>query len=287
MQHLKQTQQPTTSMPSNALGNLLKNARLKKGWTQSQLAVKCGWLDSQQSAESNSRIANYERGNRTPRTDDLPVLAVVLSISPIALFKAIAEDAPPENDIHDINESGSAKWAYSSRSPGIVFTPRIRDALDELSINEDTTNEYIIDDEQSPFASISLYSNSALSAGPGVTLHDESAIEELAFRKDWLKKKGLSDANLVAVPCSGESMDPTIRNGEIVLIDTSDRALRDNKIYAINFGEEALLKRVFRDYDGGYILRSDNDIEADRKVPADDAELLRVIGRAVWHGGDL
>lgn len=257
-------------MPKSSLGDLLKKARINKGWTQSQLAVECGWLDSAQSSESNSRVANYESGNRTPRTDDLPILAVRLNLSPAELMQAIAKD-------NFSNESFSKIKAELD----VVHEP----VMNSTGANSSEFFNKRRSDKE--YATISLYADAALSAGPGMTLHDESRIEELAFRKDWLAKKGLFEDKLVAVPCIGNSMEPTIFDGEIVLINTSDQVPRDNKIYAINVGDEALLKRVFRNYDGGYILRSDNAVEADRNVPADNTGQLRVIGRAVWHGGDL
>lgn len=234
------------------------------------------------------RLLAALRENGLPEHGQGTWLAQKMDVTPKAVNKWIKGESMPDQK----KWSKLASVLHKSRAyfyEGMEIGAGLVDAVAELE--DGTTPAYTAipttRESNSVYATIHLYSNSALSAGPGVTLHDESAIEQLAFRKDWLAKKGLSENKLVAVPCCGESMEPTIKDGEIVLIDTNDQTLRDNKIYAINFGEEALLKRIFRDYDGGLILRSDNDIEADRKVPASDTELLRVIGRAVWHGGDL
>lgn len=232
------------------------------------------------------RLIAALRENELPEHGQGTWLAKKMGVTPKATNKWINGESMPDqrkwSKLADVLNKSRA-YFYEGMEIGAGLVSAVNET--NATYGEPTNDQPV--EYPSQHAKIAFYVNSALSAGPGHTAHDENTIEEIAFRRDWLTKKGFSENKLVAVPCSGDSMEPTIRNGELVLINTDDSILRDNKIYAINFGEEALLKRVYRHYDGGYILRSDNNIEADRKVPAEEVELLRVIGRAVWHGGDL
>lgn len=58
-----------------AIGEKIKQARKLKGLTQGELAQRCGW------SRFPSRISNYERGLREPKSEDLLKLAQALNIS--------------------------------------------------------------------------------------------------------------------------------------------------------------------------------------------------------------
>ena len=42
----------------------------------------------------------------------------------------------------------------------------------------------------------------------------------LAFKRDWLARMGLRPENLSVIAANGESMAPTIHDGEVLLIAT-------------------------------------------------------------------
>ncbi len=51
-------------------------------------------------------------------------------------------------------------------------------------------------------------------------------------------------------------MAQLIRKGDVLLVDLSDRALHDGRIFAIRYAHELRLRRIFRRYDGWLILRT-------------------------------
>lgn len=61
------------------IGERLKNIRVSKGISQSQLAEFCGWSGA-------SRVANYEKGTRSIGADDAIALTRVLNVSPSFLL---------------------------------------------------------------------------------------------------------------------------------------------------------------------------------------------------------
>lgn len=79
----------------------------------------------------------------------------------------------------------------------------------------------------------------------------------ITFRKEWLLKKGYSASRLIAVGVKGESMEPTMSDGDTVVINTADTVLKDGATYAINYDGEDIIKRMVKDF-GRWFLVSDN-----------------------------
>lgn len=130
----------------------------------------------------------------------------------------------------------------------------------------------------------------ALSAGPGASVIREDHDSYLHFRRDWLKKKHYEPRKLKALDVNGDSMEPRITDGDIVLIDTGDTAIKDGQVYAIRYGEDVKIKRLSVRYDGSVVLSSDNPAAPGPReeiVPTEELEHLHIIGRAVWVGGDI
>lgn len=128
-----------------------------------------------------------------------------------------------------------------------------------------------------------------LSAGDGdpVFESDETA-PPLAFRKEWLLKEGLKPKDLVVAYAKGSSMEPRIFDGDTLLINTADKgkALQDNKIYALRYGDEIRVKRIIRKMNS-VLLVSDNSSYPDEEVTLDESDQLQVLGRIVWISGTV
>lgn len=129
------------------------------------------------------------------------------------------------------------------------------------------------------------------SAGNG-HLNDHIEIKGgLAFKKAWLARMALRPENLHVINSGGQSMEPTISEGDVVLMDESQIEPRDGKIYVIRVhGGELIIKRLIRAITGGWIIRSDNNDKRsfpDQPINESEIDLLQIIGRVVWHGGAL
>ena len=128
-----------------------------------------------------------------------------------------------------------------------------------------------------------------ISAGPGRHASDDYERRSLAFSDSWLRSKGLKRKDLVIIKVHGESMEPRLSNGDVALINTADREIKDHKIYALRYGDDLRIKRLSTRYDGAIVISSDNPMPEfkDEVVPAQELPQLHVIGRAVWVGGEL
>ena len=120
------------------------------------------------------------------------------------------------------------------------------------------------------------------SAGPGALDADERPVGQLRFSQRWLKDHGLDPAMLSAIEVEGDSMEPTLRDGDEILVDRTPRPLRAG-IHVVRADDALLVKRVER---AGERLRLISDNRAYREVerPAGEVE---IVGRVVWKGGRL
>ena len=127
----------------------------------------------------------------------------------------------------------------------------------------------------------------AVAAGSGAPTTNEPT-EFIAFRRDWLRPTFGSDPSDLRLEVAvGESMEPHIRNGDLLLIDTTDRTFRNFGIYVIEARGERVVKRVQRKFDGSLILISDNQTYQPESIPANLAKEVTVVGRVIWRGGQV
>jgi phage repressor protein C with HTH and peptisase S24 domain len=119
-----------------------------------------------------------------------------------------------------------------------------------------------------------------LSAGGGAFVLSEQMGEMYSFRKEWLRRVASSPRNVVLMNVRGDSMAPTIKNGDTVLIDTGRRHIYDGNIYALRLEETIAIKRLSLLPGNRIMILSDNKAE----YPPYNAEAkeVHVIGQVVW-----
>lgn len=88
---------------------------------------------------------------------------------------------------------------------------------------------------------------------------------------------------ILVVRVDGAGMEPLIRRGAYVGLDSDRTRVRSGEIYGIYVPHEGLvLKRVFFDADNDrFLLRSENPEHPEQSVPTSAAE-DKIIGRVVW-----
>jgi Peptidase S24-like len=121
------------------------------------------------------------------------------------------------------------------------------------------------------------------SAGPGATAQDERAIGAFGFSRRWLREQGLDPQALSSIRVEGDSMEPTLREGDEILVDRSPRPLRDG-IHVVRTGDALLVKRLVTGRPGLVTLVSDNPAYPAFELAAGQ---LVVVGRVVWKSGRL
>lgn len=121
------------------------------------------------------------------------------------------------------------------------------------------------------------------SAGPGVLPTEEEPVGQLRFSSRWLKMQGLEPGALSVIAVEGDSMEPTLRDGDEILVDRTPRALRAG-IFVIRMDDVLLVKRLEPGRVGQVTIISDNPAYGRSERSLADVE---VVGRVVWKGGRL
>lgn len=128
--------------------------------------------------------------------------------------------------------------------------------------------------------------NVQASAGGGSLVESEQVVDFLAFKSWWVRTTmHMNPADLVLISAMGDSMYPTIREGDLLLVDKSQRDVKDDAIYVMRLNDALVAKRLQKLYDGSIQIKSDNKQYDAQLVPHDRVGMLTIIGRVVWIGG--
>ncbi|MEO6718013.1 MAG: S24 family peptidase [Novosphingobium sp.] len=126
------------------------------------------------------------------------------------------------------------------------------------------------------------------SAGHGAMAEVEAHHARFGFDERWLKNLTASrPSSLSVIRVDGDSMEPTLSDGDEVMVDLSDTAqrLRDG-IYVIRSDDTLLVKRVALGPQGKQIsIVSDNS--AYPSWPDVDRRSIHIVGRVLWFGRKL
>lgn len=155
------------------------------------------------------------------------------------------------------------------------------------------SNGYAANQERAPYSvesgyiSVPLYEEVRVSAGPSATVECDLTTKPIRFNETWLRTElGVNPAALILVLVDGDSMDPTFRSGDLVLVDTSANRLVREGVYVLRDGDMLLIKRVRAIFGGGIEIISDNQAFRSVSMTANELESanFQVIGRVVWGG---
>jgi phage repressor protein C with HTH and peptisase S24 domain len=97
----------------------------------------------------------------------------------------------------------------------------------------------------------------------------------------------LDPEKLAVVRVVGDSMMPTLLDGDDIMLDLRNVKPSADAIYVIEVAGDVRVKRLQPRIDGSIIIKSDNPAYETEIISAPDTERLRVLGRAVWAGKNL
>lgn len=121
------------------------------------------------------------------------------------------------------------------------------------------------------------------SAGYGAVVADERSVSQFGFDKDWLRnlcRAGSTELSVIRV--QGDSMFPTLADGEDILVDGADgpSSLRDG-IYVLRREDALMVKRVAVN-PSSHLVDVASDNSAYPTWRGCKLSSLNIIGRVIW-----
>lgn len=223
----------------------LKAEREALGLSQQALADKTGIaLRSQQ---------NYEKGDRSP---DSEYLAKLAALGANVLYILTGEPG-----------------ATASKAHAPAMAPAVSISGEDGGMPD-----------WSAYIQVPHYDVRA-SAGNGSVVHEENVVDHLVFKRDWvMRSMGLDPRRLALIDVRGDSMAPTINDGDLILLDTREGQQTTEGIYAINLAGGLLVKRLRLRLSGAVEVISDNERYGTETISGDQLAQLHIVGRVVWQG---
>lgn len=185
----------------------------------------------------------------------------------------------PASDVAGVNPDQLAKYVSGAAKPSLEAIARLcaekRISLDWLVSGEGPRS---LDDAAEEGASRIPFFDVRAGAGAAQLANHEDATEHMLIDAGLLASVGVKPHNAGLVVIDGPSMEDTIRHGELILFDTSEREPRD-AVFILRRGGGVQVKRLQRRGDGSLMLISDNAVFQPEILPRDEAEDIDLIGR--------
>ena len=142
------------------------------------------------------------------------------------------------------------------------------------------------DQETTPFVEV-MRTNVRLAAGSGAIEGTYEELGGLSFRKDFLRSCGvIKPENARIVDVDGTSMEPTIPDGAVLLVNIANREPFSGKVFALAKANEGLVVKRLIKHGDVWMARSDNP-DGNPDFQINDSIPVTIIGRAVWMGAKI
>jgi len=198
------------------------------------------------------------------------------------ILKGTGKKGPETSTIVQLAQACNvaAQWLMDGTGP----MPRV-------SVGESAEGEFLgvsVDVADGDFVGVRMV---ARCIHAGVNGHDgDMEFEDdtvLSLRRSWVIEKGLAPRKLVAIRVIGDSMYPTLKKGNIVIVNTAEndvRSLVDGALYAVNHNGKPCVKRL--EFTAGHWYLASDNKQPEYRTRAVD-ETTEVIGRVVRMEADF
>lgn len=138
------------------------------------------------------------------------------------------------------------------------------------------------------FATVARHDASA-AAGGGYVNFDQPPVDHLAFSSSWLKQNGINAGSCSLINAFGKSMEPSIWDGDLIMIDHRKTDIKNRRIYVYNDpGNGTRVKRLELSAD---VIAVHSDNPDKQEFPTEyhtgdamNAISQNIIGEVVWSG---
>lgn len=134
------------------------------------------------------------------------------------------------------------------------------------------------------FVPIPRFEIRASAGGGQLALPEDPTPEIMMLRENWLRSIGVAPRNAEFLEATGDSMQDTIFDGDLLLIDRGYGEVVNGKIYVLVVSNLIVVKRLQVLTFGGLLLISDNPKYKEEIVKQSEMDDLQIQGRVAWYG---
>lgn len=255
-------QQPAHA-PRMSIGEVVRRLRQARGWSLNRLATEAD--------VDRGNLSRFENNRSGLREENLIKVLDTLGVT-MAQAYSMAEhpdqEPPPLPALAEPTKNEELEEAHRARAPVVPPLAARADVIDVPVMNAEGSMGY-----------------------GRLVPEQEAIIDYMRLSLSFLRRRYsiTNPANLRIVIGYGDSMAPTIKNGDPVLVDVGVTDLKIDGVYVLSRGDELFIKRMQRLVGGGFEMISDNQLYKPQVIEDLEADGLIVRGRALlaWNGRDL
>lgn len=180
-------------------------------------------------------------------------------------------------------KSSFQAWVEGKRDPSFSAMARFAAATD-TSLDELAFGKLRSEKEPETLVTVPLVSH-ILNGPVGDWLCQDNIAGGFTFSENWLNEivGPYTPGKLALTQIFGDSMEPTITRMDYLMIDLSVTKILDNALYAMQWDDALVVKRIARRPEG-IVIMSDNKKYADQILNPKKADRLNIIGVIRWIG---
>lgn len=243
-------------MRMKTIANIISQSRRAAGLNQSELARKLGITPQS--------VQAWESGRAKPRPTMFSGLAEALRIDPGVLIDSVL--------LKPYEETGFLTPSTDIPAEDLGELNAYKDTIEKESFDQDAVAlrylQEVLRNEQT----------------------GETSVEDIDWRRFTFSRASLEKANVLpryarCIEVKGNSMEPMLKDGSLVCIDTKDIAVADGMVYALDHAGQLRLRVVYRLPGGGLRLRCFNREDyMDEEYDQDEIgkQKIKILGRVFW-----
>ncbi|WP_434533980.1 XRE family transcriptional regulator [Acinetobacter rudis] len=170
----------------------------------------------------------------------------------------------------NVSKGTVSKWVAGVNTPNASVLPKLAKLLHttpEWLIHGGENNSSLMNidtwDETTPLeddeVEIPFFKDFSFACGSGsINEHIANEKRKLRVAKSTLRNLCIDKENAVAATATGDSMNPTINDGDTIHVDLGRKEVKDGRIFAICIGGLHYSKRLYNMPLGGVRIVSDN-----------------------------
>lgn len=167
---------------------------------------------------------------------------------------------------------GASNGTFSDDEAKILRDFHRENVRETLKINSGVVGEFI----EIPETRVNF------SAGDGVeySVVDDENGSKASYRIDWFTKERMNPNHCIRVKVKGDSMEPLLFNGDVVLVNLDETDITDGCVYAVRWDNALYIKRLAMLPSVGIKFMSENPIYDTIVISSDEVdEQVQILGR--------